>query len=171
MHIDNTMRRGNHYCEYLQASQYGVQSRHLTRTNSRSPLLNSLLVLTLASHVPKPTLVPRERTVVPHVHEDTVHCQPLSFFTLVFFFFFFFQTKGNKPLTPIDVIFLLQLLYSDRHAILGKHDIALLHLLTCGVCDLLDDAVGDEADNGEDGEHDEEDNEGEEACSGHFFWF
>lgn len=81
----------------------------------------------------------------------------------------FSQRKGNKPLTPIDVIFLLQLLYSDRHAILGKHDIALLHLLTCGVCDLLDDAVDDEADDREDGEHDEEDNEGEEACSGHFF--
>lgn len=84
MHIDNTIRRGNHYCEYLKASQYGVQSSHQTRTNSRSPLLNSLLILTLSSHVPKPTLVPRERRVVPHVHEDTVHCQPLSFFTLVF---------------------------------------------------------------------------------------
>lgn len=79
--------------------------------------------------------------------------------------------EGDQPLTPIDVILLLQLLHSDRHAILRKHDIALLHLLTCGVGHFLDDAVDDEADDGKNGDHDEEDNKREEACSGHFLGF
>jgi len=68
------------YCEYLQRMcQYRMQPRHQIKTNSRFSLLN-LPIITLASHIPKPALVGRKRSVVPHVYEDTIQVS----FTIIF---------------------------------------------------------------------------------------
>lgn len=79
------------------------------------------------------------------------------------------STRGryDKPLRAILIRLILDLLHIHLHAILGKDEVFLFHLLASSLAHALDDAVDDEADGGEDADEEEEEDKGEDFGFGH----
>ena len=77
--------------------------------------------------------------------------------------------EGKKvPLTPIQIILILQLLHTDGNSITREGDILLLHFRSGIALHVLNDGVGDVEDCAQDEQHEEEDEEGVESC--HFYF-
>lgn len=78
---------------------------------------------------------------------------------------------GGKevPLTPIQIILILQLLHTDGNSITREGDILLLHFRSGIALHVLNDGVGDVENCAQDEQHEEEDEEGVESC--HFSFY
>jgi len=107
----------------------------------RLALLSPTTLRTFTLHIPKSTLVRGEGSVVPHIDEDT--------------------------LRTVLIRLILDLLHIHLHTILGENDMLLLHLLTCGLTHVLDDAVDDVSDARKDSDEEEEENERDDVGFGH----
>lgn len=99
-----------------------------------------LAILLLPTHIPKPTLVRREGSVIPHIDKDT--------------------------LSTILIRFILDLLHLHLHAVLAENHILLLHLLARVLADVLHNGVSHVPDAGEDRDEDEKKDEGEDVVLG-----